>query len=234
MKRFFQRIHEKAKDVSLPPVLIVALGDSVTQGVMEQNVLDSANVYHRLLQGELESFFPTTTFSTINAGVSGGSAPQALLRLERDVLRHDPDLVLVAFGLNDAGQWLEGLKTFIDALHGIVARIKRETAADIVLLSPSFAARRTSFRIHADHAGMAAGIIQTQTSGILARYAQAIRDVAAASGVALADIHREWTRLAEDGLDTDVWLSNGLNHPDRRGHKLAASLIFQTLLSQRP
>lgn len=233
MKRFFQRIRAKGKDVSLPPVLVVAFGDSVTQGVMEQQVLDSKGVYHRLLQEELESFFPTTTFSTINAGVSGDNAAQALKRLERDVLRHDPDLVLVAFGLNDAGQGREGLSAFTHALREIISRIRQETAADIVLLTPSFAAYHRNPRIHPDHEGMADGIIRMQTGGVLDQYAQAIRDVAAASEVPLADLHREWTRLQEDGLDTDLWLINGLNHPDRRGHRLAASLVFNTLFSHR-
>lgn len=232
MKRFFQRIHEKAKDVSRPPVLIVALGDSVTQGVMEQNVLDSDGVYHHLLQQELESFFPTTTFSTINAGVSGGNAPQALERLDRDVLRHDPDLVLVAFGLNDACLGLEGLPIFTAALRKIVSRIQQETSSDIVLLTPSFAARRKNSRVHLDHESMTDGIIRIQSEGILEQYAQVVRGVAADSHVALADIHREWVRLAGDGLDTDMWLANGLNHPDRRGHKLASTILIHEILRE--
>ena len=109
MRRFFQRIRDKAKDVAQSPILTIAFGDSVTQGAMQLHSLDAEGVYHRLLEKELAAFFPTTTFSTINAGVSGGSAPQAVERLERDVLRHDPDLVLIAFGLNDSLSGLEGL-----------------------------------------------------------------------------------------------------------------------------
>jgi acyl-CoA thioesterase I len=231
MKRFFQRIHEKAKDVSRAPVLIVALGDSVTQGVMEQNILDAEGVYHRLLQRQLETFFPTTTFSTINAGVSGDTAPKALKRLERDVLRHDPDLVLISVGGNDAGGGVEGLPAFTETLLQIISRIQQKTSADILLLTPTFAARRKNVRIHPDHESIAEGIIDRQVKGIVGQYAKAIREVAAASKVDIADIYNEWSRLAEDGLDTDTWLINGLNHPDRRGHKLAASLLFQKLLA---
>ncbi len=233
MKRFFQRIRDKAKDVTLPAVTIVALGDSVTQGVMEHRVLDGEGVYHRLLKQELEAIYPSTSFSVINAGVSGGSAPQAVERLERDVLRHDPDLVLVAFGLNDSLGKREGLPAFENALRKIITQVRQKTQADIVLITPPFMARRTSYRIHADHEAYANVIIGAQVDGSLALYADAIRKVATENQVGLVDVHREWTRLSEDGMDTDVWLVNGLNHPDRRGHKLAATLILTELLKSR-
>lgn len=231
MKRFFARIRDKAKNVSQKPVLIAALGDSVTQGVMEHRMLDSERVYHRLLQEELEAFFPLTTFSTINAGVSGGSALQAVERLDRDVLRHDPDLVLVAFGLNDSLGGVEALPQFEVALHEIITQIENGTSANIMLLTPSFMAKARNTRIHRDHDHMAENIIRTQNEGILSRYAQAIRSVSAQRKTGLADVYREWERLSEDGLDTDLWLINGLNHPDGRGHKLASQILAQVLFS---
>lgn len=233
MKRFFQRIRDKAKDVTLPSVTIVALGDSVTQGVMEHRVLDGEGVYHNILKRELEAVYPSTSFSVINAGVSGGSAPQAVERLERDVLRHDPDLVLVAFGLNDSLGKLEKLPVFENALRTIVAEIREKTQAGIILITPPFMARRGSFRVHADHEAFTDVIVGAQVDGSLALYAEAIRKVAVGEAVGLVDVHREWERLSEDGMDTDVWLINGLNHPDRRGHKLAATLILTELLSSR-
>lgn len=229
MKRFFERIRDKAKDVTQAPVLIVAFGDSVTQGAMQLHVLDVEGVYHRLLEKELAEFFPTTTFSTLNAGVSGGSAPQALGRLERDVLRHEPDLVLIAFGLNDSLAGLEGISTFEEALREMITRIRHETSAAVILLTPPFMAHRENPRIHPDHVKSADVIIRTQAEGVLGHYARVIRNIAAETGTGLADIYREWERLAEDGLDTDAWLVNGLNHPDRKGHQLASRVIFNNI-----
>lgn len=234
MSRFFQRVREKAKDVSQKPVVIVAFGDSVTQGVMEHRLLDSGGVYHRLFQEELEIFSPSTTFSTINAGVSGGTARQAVERLERDVLGHDPDLVLVAFGLNDSLGGVEGLPDFSAALGEIIKRVRAKTSAEVMLITPPFMATRRSARIHPEHDPMADNIIRTQTEGILGRYAETIRHIAAKEKTGLTDIHREWKRLAEDGLDTDLWLINGLNHPDRRGHKFASRILFHAVISQIP
>src|ERR1700733_14284325 len=142
MKQFFDRIRQKALDVSQSPVLIVALGDSITQGVMEHNLLAPDVVYHRLFQQSLQEFYPTTTFSTINAGVSGDSTGPALGRIERDVIRYRPDLVLIAFGTNDAGGGSNGLVGFKDNLTQIVKRTRQETEADVILLTPPFMATR--------------------------------------------------------------------------------------------
>lgn len=234
MKHFFQRIAAKARDVTQPPVLIAALGDSVTQGVMEHVLLDAEGVYHRRLQQRLEAFFPTTTFSTINAGVSGGSAAEALDRLESHVLRHQPDLVLVAFGLNDCLGGDASLPAFQNALRTIAQRVTQDTPAAIIFLTPPFMARGRNNRIHPEHGDFANVIIGAQVSGALARYAEGIREVTRETGAAIADVHAEWQRLAKSGLDTDLWLCNGLNHPDSRGHQMAADLLFHVILCNRP
>ena len=71
LEKLKKRIHGKALDNSAAPVLLVALGDSVTQGSM-RNYIDHENVYHNQLKRLLESAYPKTTFSVINAGVGGG------------------------------------------------------------------------------------------------------------------------------------------------------------------
>jgi acyl-CoA thioesterase I len=234
MKHFFERIQQKALDVSLSPVVIVALGDSVTQGVMEHQILGSNTVYHRLLQEELERFYPTTTFSTLNAGVSGGSAPHGLARLERDVLRHQPDLVLIAFGLNDCLGGPAKVSEFSSTLQAIITQIRSSTESDILLVTPPFIATCPSARIHPEHEAIGPTIIEAQTNGSLALYAQSIRDLSLKEKVPCADVHAEWTRLSQSGVDTNLWLVNGLNHPDVRGHRLAATVLFQRLLALRP
>ena len=93
LARFRQRIREKAVDPSAPPVLIVALGDSVTQGFMEERRFDFEAVYHHRLKQLLEARYPQTTFSVVNAGCGGESLPGGARRLDRDVLRHQLDLL---------------------------------------------------------------------------------------------------------------------------------------------
>ena len=86
-------------------MLIVAFGDSVTQGYTKANTIEAKYVYHQRLKEQLENRYPLTTFSVINAGVAGFTAEGSLERLQRDVIRYQPDLVLIGFGLNDAVAW---------------------------------------------------------------------------------------------------------------------------------
>ncbi|MGH7358506.1 MAG: GDSL-type esterase/lipase family protein [Candidatus Rokuibacteriota bacterium] len=70
---------------------IVFLGDSITHG-------------HRLAQ---EIAFPyrlgqALGVRAINAGISGDTTEGGLQRIERDVLAHRPQVVVVALGVNDA------------------------------------------------------------------------------------------------------------------------------------
>ncbi len=234
MKRLFQRIGEKARDVRQPPIILTALGDSVTQGAMEHCVYSHEGVYHRQLQREFEALYPITAFSTINAGVSGGTAQQALERLDRDVIKYEPDLLLIAFGLNDSMGGPEGVVDFKVALNEIVGRVQKDTLAEIMLLTPPFMASRRNGKIHPEHEKYTEAIVRSQTMGHLAMYAEAIRDVARQCQVCLADIHAEWARLSREGFDTDCWLSNGLNHPNNEGHKLASTIIWSCLLAHRP
>ena len=45
--------------------------------------------------------YPKTTFVEINAAVSGTGSDYGAPRLQRDVLRHRPDLLFVEFAVND-------------------------------------------------------------------------------------------------------------------------------------
>lgn len=234
MERFYQRIETKAADVTQPPILIVAFGDSITQGVMEHKRMAPESVYHRHLQLRLQETYPLTTFSTINAGVSGTTATQAMTRLERDVSSHHPDLVLVAFGANDCLGGEAGKTDFREVLTSIIRQIRRETEADIVMLTPPMMAEHHTDRIHPDHHEIAYIIIKAQTSGDLSFYANIVRSVAKQEQIPLADVHQAWLNLAAQGVDTTAWLSNGLNHPDERGQALAADVLWACLDTHCP
>lgn len=234
MKHFFDRINEKALDPRQAPVLIIALGDSLSQGVMEHRFLDPSAVFHRHVQSMLEDFYPCTTFSTINAGVSGDNVRGGGERLERDVISHQPDLVVIGYGSNDSLKGSEWIPEFDLGLREIICRIREQTEADLLLLTPPFMATATSARIHPEHQIYVEEIIGAQTSGSLSAFAERVREIARDEKIPLADVNREWIRLKDAGFDTDVWMVNGLNHPNPAGHRLAALAIFHALLCQRP
>ncbi len=75
---------------------VVVLGDSIAAGAPEA----PSAVWPALVQQQLDDDQPGA-WAIINASIPGETALQGLLRVERDVLRWHPHLVLIAFGLND-------------------------------------------------------------------------------------------------------------------------------------
>jgi acyl-CoA thioesterase I len=230
LRRFHERVAEKARDVSASPVLIVAFGDSVTQGYTKANTIEPKYVYHQRLKEQLENRYSLTTFSVINAGVAGFTAEGSLGRLNRDVVRYQPDLVVIAFGLNDAvvlGK--SGLEQFQKALQTMIDTIRAQTESDIILLTPNFMVTADNANIHLAERHYLAGLLPVQTDGTLEQYAEVIRKVATTNNLLLADVYQTWTALAAKGTDTNTMLANGLNHPTAEAQEIPAELLFQLI-----
>ncbi len=214
---------------------LVAFGDSVTEGWTRARTLEPDIVYHARVAEALEARHPGLDVTVTNAGVAGDTATESLERLERDVVGLDPDLVVVGFGLNDAVGMrglpgaAAGLEGFGRALGEIVRRIQAETAAAAVLLTPNFMATDANPNVDPEEQEYLPVLRGLQTNGVVAAYAGAVRRVAAARGVPVADVYAAWDRLAVAGRDTNTLLSNGLNHPGAEGHQLTAELVIAAI-----
>jgi acyl-CoA thioesterase I len=230
--RFQARIAEKARDVSASPVLLVAFGDSVTQGYTSANTIEPKYVYHQRLKEKLEIRYPLTTLSVINAGVAGFTAEGSLARLNRDVIRYQPDLVLIAFGLNDAVVLGKGgLERFQKALQSMIDKVRTETKSDIILLTPNFMVTADNANIHPSERHYLEGLLSVQMRGVLTLYADVIRKAATNNNLPFADVYQVWSDLAANGTDTNMMLANGLNHPSAEAQKIPAELVFQLIVN---
>lgn len=190
-------------------VVYVALGDSVTAGWLEHGVLDSDAAYPAVFRRRLAGLFPHAMISVVNAGLGGESADGALVRLERDVLRHDPQLVTVCLGLNDVRRGRDGLVAFQENLAQIVRRLKAESQADVLLVTPN---------TRGDGLGDA---------NVLADYVRAIRSVAREHEVGLADVHAVYQGWIRAGAAPADLLSNRVSHPTREGHVIFANALIE-------
>jgi lysophospholipase L1-like esterase len=65
----------------------------------------------------LRTLFPQLTVTEIVAGLPGTGSNLGACRLERDVLRHRPDLLFVEFAVNDTGSPPERIER---SMEGIV------------------------------------------------------------------------------------------------------------------
>lgn len=189
-------------------VVYVALGDSVTAGWLEHGVLDSDTAYPSLFRRLLASLYPNAMISVVNAGLGGENTEGTLARLDRDVFRHTPQLVTICLGLNDARKGKEYVETFTENLTRIVERVVQEANADVLLITPN--TRGDAL----------------QDDGTVAEYIRAIRAVARAQDVGLADVNAIYQGAIRMGAAPADLLSNRVSHPTREGHQIFANALI--------
>lgn len=224
--------------------VIVALGDSVTAGHFEsllpvseaqyqealkkilQNaaaeipnppieITDARECYLEKFRSKLIDWFETTSVSIINNGIAGDDLIQMAARAERDVIRYQPDLILINGALN----WDDSLGKTSDyeqVLRGLVKKLKAETEADIILITPngSLPDLTNQTKCHISTLVERVGVI---------------RNVALQEAVGLADVFAVWEAVREKGCPWDELLANGVSHPSVEGHEVYAIILMKLL-----
>lgn len=113
---------------------IVFLGDSITaQGAGEKG-------YVTLFRQAIETARPESGIKVIGAGIGGHKVPNLEARLDKDVLAHKPNVVVIYIGINDVWHSTRGQGTEIGAYEtGLRSLIKRcnDAGARVVLSTPS-------------------------------------------------------------------------------------------------
>jgi hypothetical protein len=145
----------------------------------------------------------------INAGISGNTTSQGLARMQRDVLAHRPQLVVVMYGMNDVVRTEPD--RFRANLREIVER-SRESGAAVVLSTPNSVypnAPRPMAR--------------------LGQFAQIVRDVAADLSVRLADCFSAYEDLRREDVTEWRLLMSETIHPGMNGHKKFAEVITHAI-----
>ena len=239
MSNFIEKVVAKQNDIKNNPAVTVAfLGDSVTQGCFElykkseteiETVFDKNSAYHKYFAEIFTVLCPNVPVNIINAGISGDNAPHGFERMEREVLSHNPDLVVVCFGLNDCGQGKEGIEKYTKALSDIFDRVK-ESGSELIFMTPNMMCTNVSCHVTDDLIkGIAENISKLQNDGILDAYIDAAKKLCAEKGVTVCDCYAKWKRMAEVGIDVTELLSNKVNHPTREMNWLFAYSLVETI-----
>lgn len=172
---------------------VVFLGDSITaQGGRPGGYVEvfKAQIAERLKDQKIE---------VINAGIGGHKVPNLQGRLDKDVLAHDPTVVVIYIGINDVWHSIRDQGTPLDKYEaGLIDLIDRIRAKDarVILATPSVIGEK--------HAG------ENPLDGMLAQYAGVSRKVAYEHDVQLLDLHDAFhhkleamnTKNAEKGILT--------------------------------
>lgn len=141
--------------------------------------------FPQLVETFLTVRYPALHIRYISAGWSGDTAGRARLRLERDVLRHQPNVVVVCLGMNDPGYLAfvpARLEQFRRDLTDIVVRCHQAGARVWLMTPPCVEAERgKKVRVTRDGQRAIADLEVIRYNDTLAQYAAATREIASAT-----------------------------------------------------
>lgn len=180
-------------------ITIVALGDSVTVG---HEASKPELAFPALFASTLQERYPQAQIRLINAGIAGSTSAYALERLERDVLAHHPQLVIIEF-VNDMSLPPHKIR---DNYRELISRLRR-AGAEVIVITPHYT--------------------WPEWMGNFESALGALRRVAAEQGAGLADASARWAALRRVGLPYQTLLVNCINHPDDRGHRMFVEVLVE-------
>jgi lysophospholipase L1-like esterase len=106
------------------PITLGVIGGSITEGAIASS---PERGYAASVLAWWRARFPHSDARLINAGVGGTGSLYGAFRVQRDLLRADPDVVIVEFAVNDA--WVDGA-----AYEGLLRQIIAHRSAPAVVL----------------------------------------------------------------------------------------------------
>ena len=209
------------------PITIVAFGDSVTHGAVGNGEIDYESVYWHRLAKKINARRNYVPVNVINAGIGGLKAVSSLDRMDRQVLKHEPDLLIICFGLNDVNGTIE---EYLSSLE-IMFKKSIDRGIETIFMTPNMMNTYTSDIVADQHKEYAKVTAEFQKNGRLDRYIHEACELARKMGVTVCDCYSEWKKLAET-QDTTLLLANGINHPIREMHELFADMLYACIFDE--
>ncbi|RLL52230.1 G-D-S-L family lipolytic protein [Mariprofundus sp. EBB-1] len=196
-------------------IKIIFLGDSITQsGLLPDG-------YITRISKQITKQYPKLDIELIGAGINGHRVPHCLKRLDRDVLQHQPSIVVIYIGVNDVWHWQHNRGTtaadFDAGLREIIARIQT-IGAHTMLCTPSLIGEQLNGGNNYDN--------------MLDHYAQISRDIAHETGSQLLDLRVAFmTYLSTHNTHnaaTGILTTDGV-HLNKHGNQFLSRLILEAL-----
>lgn len=191
------------------PVCIACIGGSITQGtisggsrdgeLLRDGEIPSKKAYAELFFDWWRQRFPETELTFINAGIGGTDSYLGVHRLEQDVLKYEPDLVLVEFSVNDANDNFHKM-SYDNLLYNL---LQDDSAPAVMLL---FMAQTNGASAQGNHV-----LVGHHYSVPMLSYANVVSD------------------MMKTGRFTDRELSGDTVHPSALGHALTGEILWKYL-----
>jgi lysophospholipase L1-like esterase len=198
------------------PVAIALLGDSISTGCNASGWAKAAPFqppFQDLFAMNLEAVYGAKV-SLRNFAVGGTGSAWGVQTIGK-LIDAKPDLVILAFGMNDAGglppaQYQANIRAMIDAVR------KTQPQAEFILIASML--------------GNPDWVVMRLDR--FPEYRDALRQLCG-PGVALADMTSMWTEFQKHKKDWDM-TGNGVNHPNDFGHRIYAQVLSTLLVEPKP
>jgi len=206
------------------PITIVAFGDSITHGALRRGEINYETVYWNLLRKRILEVSNYVPVNVINAGIGGTSAARSLDRIDKQVLSHSPDLVIVCFGLNDVNGPLE---SYLSSLKTIFEKCV-DCGSDVIFMTPNMLNTSVSPLTAPEDLEYAKVTAEYQNSGKMDLYISSAIKLAKEMNITVCDCYAQWKKLSETQDITEL-LVNYINHPTQEMHHLFSDMLFDTI-----
>jgi lysophospholipase L1-like esterase len=210
------------KDYRAEPFRVaVAFGDSITAGGTATSPgLTWVSLLGDLINGSqsqpvqmINNGIGATVISSRSAAYASTEKPSALERYRDHIVEYQPDLVVIAYGVNDARAGTP-LKQFLEDERQIVLAVKKQTSALVLIVGMYF---ETAFD-RKEYAPFDKANVST-----FLQFNLGLQQLARETDCLFADVFQAqgmapWTMDPVDGV-----------HPNNLGHRLIANRIFEVL-----
>lgn len=215
---------ERAELEKEGPITIVAFGDSVTHGALGKGEINYETVYWNRLKKKISEVRNYVPVNIINAGIGGVSARTSVERMDKQVLSHNPDLVIICFGLNDVNGPLE---VYLSSLKTIFQKCL-EQGCDVIFMTPNMLNTYVAEETDPEYLEYAKVTAEFQNGGKMDLFMESAVSLAEEMGVTVCDCYSKWKELSKTH-DTTKLLVNRINHPTKEMHELFANMLFEII-----
>ncbi len=200
-----------------PGGVVLAVGDSITTYRYS---------YARLLEAMTSLRRPEADIRFVNVAQSGYTSTHGLENVYTQFLAHQPDAVLIKFGVNDCKQFGgPQAKTLVSPdeyranLAGMVEAFLQHTPARPILLTPTPVVESIT-----NHLPEFAAMRMTWSNAHLQACAEVVKNLAGRHGLPLVDLMSAFTLQPDPAL----YLPDGL-HPNPAGQRLILEQLLHSL-----
>ncbi|MCC6681260.1 MAG: exo-alpha-sialidase [Phycisphaeraceae bacterium] len=216
-------------------LVVVAFGDSTTAPRLVGG--RKIKIYTDLL--EQASVWGDLQASIVNAGKPSNTTQDALDRMQSDVLRLQPHLVIMQFGINDSAVdvWKNppadsprvAIEEYRNNLRRMIKAVQ-DQGGGVVLMTPN--PLRWTENLKQLYGQSPYDVQDPDGLNVLLRdYAQVVRDLAGELNLPLVDIYAAFEHYGQQqGQSTSELLLDGM-HPNDKGHRLVCDQLTSALAS---